>query len=52
MGNHAHPLIETKAVPLSKVFQGINQSYTLYVKAKMVALFVGVKNAEIFPEVG
>ena len=30
MGNHVHLLIETKDVPLSKVLQGINQSYTLY----------------------
>jgi len=30
MGNHVHILIETKDAPLSKVFQGINQSYTSY----------------------
>src|SRR6266540_6708660 len=30
MGNHVHILIETKDVPLSKVFQGINQTYTAY----------------------
>ena len=30
MGNHVHLLIETGKTPLSKVFQGINQSYTLY----------------------
>ncbi|MHB8844296.1 MAG: transposase [Nitrospirota bacterium] len=30
MGNHVHLLIETKETPLSKILQGINQSYTLY----------------------
>ena len=30
MGNHVHLLIETGETPLSKVLQGINQSYTLY----------------------
>jgi REP element-mobilizing transposase RayT len=30
MGNHVHLLIETKAVPLSKILQGVNQSYTMY----------------------
>jgi REP element-mobilizing transposase RayT len=30
MGNHVHLLIETKEVPLSKVLQGVNQSYTMY----------------------
>jgi REP element-mobilizing transposase RayT len=30
MGNHVHLLIETKEVPLSKILQGINQSYTMY----------------------
>jgi REP element-mobilizing transposase RayT len=30
MGNHIHLLIETKETPLSKILQGINQSYTLY----------------------
>jgi len=30
MGNHVHLLIETKGVPLSKILQGINQSYTMY----------------------
>jgi putative transposase len=28
MGNHVHLLVETGAVPLSKILQGINQSYT------------------------
>lgn len=28
MGNHVHILIETGETPLSKVFQGINQTYT------------------------
>lgn len=30
MSNHVHLLIETKDTPLSKILQGINQSYTLY----------------------
>lgn len=30
MNNHVHLLIETGAVPLSKILQGINQSYTAY----------------------
>jgi REP element-mobilizing transposase RayT len=30
MGNHVHLLIETKERPLSKILQGINQSYTIY----------------------
>jgi len=30
MGNHVHLLMETKAVPLSKILQGINQSFTMY----------------------
>ena len=30
MSNHVHLLIETGDVPLSKVMQGINQSYTLH----------------------
>jgi putative transposase len=30
MGNHVHLLIETKEKPLSKILQGINQSYTIY----------------------
>lgn len=30
MNNHLHLLIETKEVPLSKILQGINQSYTAY----------------------
>ncbi|HUJ17092.1 MAG TPA: transposase [Nitrospirota bacterium] len=34
MGNHVHILIETKDTPLSKVFQGINQSYTVYFNKK------------------
>jgi putative transposase len=34
MSNHVHILIETKDVPLSKVFQGINQSYTAYFNRK------------------
>ncbi len=34
MGNHVHLLIETQEVPLSKVFQGINQSYTVYFNRK------------------
>lgn len=34
MGNHVHMLIETKDAPLSKVFQGVNQSYTVYFNKK------------------
>jgi len=30
MSNHVHLLIETKEKPLSKILQGINQSYTVY----------------------
>ena len=30
MSNHVHLLIETKEKPLSKILQGINQSYTIY----------------------
>lgn len=30
MSNHVHLLIETGDVPLSKVLQGINQTYTMY----------------------
>jgi putative transposase len=34
MGNHVHLLIETKETPLSKILQGVNQSYTLYFNHK------------------
>ncbi len=34
MGNHVHLLIETRAAPLSKILQGINQSYTMYFNRK------------------
>ena len=30
MNNHVHLLIETRDIPLSKVLQGVNQSYTMY----------------------
>jgi REP element-mobilizing transposase RayT len=30
MRNHVHLLMETKAFPLSKILQGVNQSYTMY----------------------
>jgi putative transposase len=30
MNNHVHLLIETKDIPLSKVMQGLNQTYTMY----------------------
>jgi REP element-mobilizing transposase RayT len=30
MSNHIHLLIETTDVPLSKIFQGVNQRYTMY----------------------
>ncbi len=34
MGNHVHLLIETEDVHLSKILQGINQSYTMYFNRK------------------
>ena len=34
MSNHVHLLIETRDIPLSKIMQGTNQSYTLYFKKK------------------
>ena len=34
MSNHLHILIETPKVPLSKIMQGINQSYTMYFNRK------------------
>lgn len=34
MNNHVHLLIETKEIPLSKIQQGINQSYTMYFNKK------------------
>jgi len=34
MGNHVHLLMETKEVPLSRILQGINQSYTMYFNRK------------------
>jgi putative transposase len=34
MNNHVHLLIETQDVPLSKVLQGINQTYTMYFNRK------------------
>src|SRR4030043_2078766 len=34
MSNHVHLLIETENIPLSKVLQGINQSYTMYFNRK------------------
>jgi REP element-mobilizing transposase RayT len=34
MSNHVHLLIETGETPLSKILQGINQSYTLYFNRK------------------
>jgi len=30
MNNHLHLLVETQDVPLSKVMQGVNQTYTMY----------------------
>lgn len=30
MTNHVHLLIETREIPLSKILQGVNQSYTMY----------------------
>ncbi len=34
MGNHVHLLLETGDIPLSRILQGINQSYTLYFNRK------------------
>lgn len=34
MANHVHLLIETQGNPLSKILQGINQSYTMYFNRK------------------
>jgi hypothetical protein len=34
MDNHVHLLIETKEIALSKILQGINQSYTMYFNRK------------------
>jgi len=34
MNNHVHLLIETGETPLSKILQGVNQSYTLYFNHK------------------
>jgi len=34
MSNHVHLLIETRETPLSKILQGINQSYTMYFNRK------------------
>jgi len=34
MSNHVHLLIEAKEIPLSKILQGINQSYTMYFNRK------------------
>lgn len=30
MGSHAHFLIETRDVPLSRIMQGLNQTHTMY----------------------
>lgn len=34
MTNHVHLLIETQEIPLSKILQGVNQSYTMYYNHK------------------
>ncbi|MDH4163923.1 MAG: transposase [Nitrospirota bacterium] len=34
MNNHVHLLVETQDVPLSKVMQGVNQTYTMYFNRK------------------
>ena len=34
MPNHVHLLVETAQVPLSKIIQGLNQSYTMYFNRK------------------
>jgi len=38
MNNHVHLLIETQEIPLSKILQGINQSYTTYFNRKYKTL--------------
>jgi len=38
MTNHVHLLIEMRDVPLSKILQGINQSYTLYFNWKYLTV--------------
>ncbi|MFA5180238.1 MAG: transposase [Syntrophales bacterium] len=38
MSNHVHILIETPKIPLSKIMQGINQSYTMYFNRKYGAV--------------
>jgi len=45
MSNHVHLLIETRETPLSKILQGINQSYTMYFNRKYgtVGAFVSGK---------
>ncbi len=34
MGNHVHLLLETQDAPLSRILQGINQTYTMYFNKK------------------
>ena len=38
LGNHVHLLMETKEAPLSKILQGINQSYTMYFNRRYVTV--------------
>jgi REP element-mobilizing transposase RayT len=38
MPNHVHLLVETRMIPLSKIMQGIQQSYTLYFHKKYKTL--------------
>ncbi|MBI5026238.1 MAG: transposase [Nitrospirae bacterium] len=42
MNNHVHLLIETRKTPLSKILQGINQSYTVYFNRKKKARTEGI----------
>jgi REP-associated tyrosine transposase len=34
MSNHVHLLLETRTIPLSKILQGVTQSYTMYFNRK------------------
>jgi len=38
MANHVHLLIETQDTPLSKILQGINQTYTMYFNRKYMTV--------------
>jgi putative transposase len=48
MINHVHLLIETRQIPLSKILQGINQSYTMYFNRKYKTIGSGAKGSDMF----